>query len=105
LHKENPNLRRRTAVKEKENFKKMEKRLAGIFIILKKGTDVCRLNSLLSGFAPLIISRQGINMKNKTFSIISLVVEATNEEIGAFTGRLGKLEGVKVKTASIKPDF
>ncbi|HCP15926.1 TPA: CopG family transcriptional regulator, partial [candidate division WOR-3 bacterium] len=46
--------------------------------------------------------RMGIPNIGDNFCAISLIVEGTNEEIGAMTGKLGRLNGVKVSSTLIK---
>jgi len=76
----------------------MEKRLGIIAVIVEESTSVPRINSLFSEYAGLIDARLGLPMHGKGISLISLVVEGDTDEIGALTGKLGKLAGVKVKS-------
>ena len=39
----------------------------------------------------------GIPYKERGVSVISLIVDGTNDEIGAMTGRIGQLPDVSVK--------
>jgi aspartate ammonia-lyase len=41
-------------------------------------------------------------LQDGTLSIITLIVRATTDELGALTGRLGSLPGVSVKSALAK---
>jgi putative iron-only hydrogenase system regulator len=47
----------------------------------------------------MILGRMGVPYKDKKFSVISIVIEGTTDEVGALTGKLGNVEGVIVKTA------
>jgi putative iron-only hydrogenase system regulator len=76
----------------------MEKRLGIIAVIVEDQTSVPRINSLLSEYASLIDARLGLPMHGKGISLISLVVEGDTDAIGALSGKLGKLAGVKVKS-------
>ncbi len=60
------------------------------------------MNSIISDFSHLIIGRQGIPLHERKMSIISLVLEGTADEIGAFAGQTGRLKGINVKTAMLK---
>ncbi|MBN1519250.1 MAG: iron-only hydrogenase system regulator [Spirochaetales bacterium] len=76
----------------------MEKRL-GIVAILIEGSDsVPRVNSLLSEYSHLVDARLGLPMRDRGVSLISIVVEGDTDAIGALTGKLGKIPGVKVKS-------
>ena len=76
----------------------MEKRLGVVAILLTKTQRVHDLNVLLSDFADMILARQGLPLREKGVHVISLVVEGTTDRIGALTGKLGRLEGCKVKS-------
>lgn len=41
----------------------------------------------------------GIPYKEKGVSVISIIVDGTNDEIGALTGKLGNINGVRAKVA------
>jgi putative iron-only hydrogenase system regulator len=44
----------------------------------------------------------GLPYASKGLHIIALIVHASNDEIGALTGKLGALTGVEVKSALTK---
>ncbi len=60
--------------------------------------SVSEVNRILSEYSDFICARMGVPNKEKDLYIISLIVEATNEQIGALAGKLGNLEGVTVKS-------
>ncbi|MCB8995139.1 MAG: CopG family transcriptional regulator [Bacteroidales bacterium] len=76
----------------------MEKRIGSALIIVEDNSEVSLLNQLLSRHAQIIISRQGIPLRDKKISLISLVLEGNTDEIGALTGQLGRLKSVRVKS-------
>lgn len=80
----------------------MEKRLGALLIVIKSKDHVHQLNTILSEQSPVIIARQGIPIKEKSISIISLVVEGTSNEISTLSGKLGRLEGITVKSVLAK---
>lgn len=43
----------------------------------------------------------GVPYKKEGVSVISLIVDGTNNEIGALTGKLGNIEGVRTRVAVI----
>jgi putative iron-only hydrogenase system regulator len=75
-------------------------RLAVIGIVVQNREETARkLNEILSIFGSIIVGRMGIPYKDKDVSVISIIVDGTNDEIGALTGRLGNINGVKAKVA------
>ena len=76
----------------------MEKRLGVIAILLTTTEPIRRLNLLLSDFADMILARQGLPLREKGVHVISLVVEGSTDRIGALTGKLGRLDGCRVKS-------
>ena len=81
-----------------ERVKGLEKRIGVVGIVLDTPeVSAGEVNSILSDFAELIIGRMGIPYKERGVSVISLIVDGTNDEIGAMTGRIGQLPDVSVK--------
>ena len=81
----------------------MEKRLGfvGVIIHNRKKTAPA-VNNILTEFGELIIGRMGIPHVKRELSIIVLIVDASTDELGALTGKLGKISGVSVKSALSK---
>lgn len=75
----------------------MEKRLGMIAIVVSDKHSVPDVNDLISQYSEFIVGRQGIPMPQKSLSFISLIIEAPMNSLNAFTGKLGRLEGVEVK--------
>ena len=80
----------------------MEKRIGAALIVIEDKREVSRVNQILSTFAHIIVGRQGIPFRDRDISIISLVLEGTTDEIGALTGRIGRLSGIEIKSVLIK---
>ena len=79
-----------------------ENRIAVIGIIVNNRAEAAeKVNETLSAFAGIIVGRMGIPYKEKGLSVISIIVDGTNDEIGALSGKLGKLKDVKVKVALV----
>ncbi|GAB6137505.1 TM1266 family iron-only hydrogenase system putative regulator [Halanaerobaculum tunisiense] len=77
----------------------MEQRIAVIGIIINKRQEVAEeVNSILSDYGELIVGRMGLPYDNKGLNIISLIVDGTNDQLGALAGKLGNISGVEVKT-------
>lgn len=81
----------------------MEKRIGALLIVIKSKDHVFRLNEVLSEQSPIIIARQGVPLQGKSLSVISLVVEGTTDEISSLSGKIGKLDGITVKSVVSKP--
>jgi len=77
----------------------METRVAVISIIVEKNDSVDKLNSLLHEYGKYIIGRMGIPYREKGISIISIAIDAPQDEINTLSGRIGRLEGIATKTA------
>lgn len=75
----------------------MDTRIALIGIIVEDMKSTDRLNELLSEYGKYIVGRMGIPYREKNISIISVVIDATNDVISSITGKIGMLEGVSVK--------
>ncbi|MBP5709979.1 MAG: hypothetical protein J6W84_03275 [Bacteroidales bacterium] len=82
----------------------MEKRLGLIAIVISDRESVNRVNELISKFSDIFIARQGIPMHERGLSFISLVVDAEMNRINNFTGNMGRISGVEVKTIFTKSD-
>ena len=77
----------------------METRVAVISVIVGKDGDVEHLNALLHDYRNYIIGRMGIPYRERNVSIISVVLDAPQDEISTLAGRIGSLKDVNVKTA------
>jgi putative iron-only hydrogenase system regulator len=80
----------------------MEKRIGVIAILVTGKSSVDKINNILSSYSQIIIGRQGIPIQNRKIHIISIIVEGTTDEIGALSGKMGKLTGVEVKSVLTK---
>ncbi len=77
----------------------MEKRIAVIGIIVEDKQAVEKLNSLLHEYGDIIIGRMGLPYRERNLSIVSIAVDATQNMISELTGKIGKIDGISVKTA------
>ena len=60
------------------------------------------VNELLHTYSHCVKLRVGYPMRDKQVSVIFVVMEMTPDEIGAFSGKLGQLKSVKVKSIALK---
>ncbi len=77
----------------------METRVAVMGIIVEDSTAVEQLNALLHEYAEYIIGRMGLPYKKRNVSIVSIAIDAPQDVISALSGKIGKLQGISVKTA------
>lgn len=77
----------------------METRVALIGIIVEKESSAEELNNLLHCYGKYIVGRMGIPYRKKNINIISVAIDAPQDVISAITGRIGKIDGISVKTA------
>ena len=77
----------------------METRVAVMGIIVEESSAVESLNALLHQYADYIIGRMGIPYRKRGVSIVSIAIDAPQDVISALSGKIGKLQGVSVKTA------
>ena len=80
----------------------MEKRLGVVAIILEDKKYADRVNDILHEYNQIIIGRMGVPYKERSGAVISLIVDATSDEVSALTGKLGRIDGVTVKSALAK---
>lgn len=76
----------------------MESRVALIGIIVKNTGSVEQLNRLLHDYGGYIIGRMGIPYRERGINIISIALDAPQDEINALSGKIGRLDGVSAKT-------
>ena len=76
------------------------KRIGVIGIVIDQHQAVvAQVNTIISAYSGMIIGRMGIPRPEDNTGVIALIVEGTTDEVGAFTGKLGNLPGVTVKSA------
>ena len=78
----------------------MAKRLGVIGIVIENPhQNVEQVNGLLSEYSTIIIGRMGIPRPEESVGIIALIIEGSTDQVGALTGKLGRVPGVTVKSA------
>lgn len=77
-----------------------QRRVAVIGIVVENREEHSRkVNELLTQYGEMIVGRMGLPYKERGISVISIIVDGTNDEIGALSGKLGGISGVKAKVA------
>ena len=61
-----------------------------------------RLNEILHEYSDIIIGRLGMPYRERSLSIISLIIDGNTDQVGALTGKIGQLPKVTVKSAFAK---
>ena len=77
----------------------MDTRVAVISIIVEDQESPEDINRILHSYRQYIIGRMGIPYREKGINIISVAVDAPENEITALSGKIGRLAGVSTKTA------
>jgi putative iron-only hydrogenase system regulator len=80
----------------------MEKRIGVIGIVIDDLSQISAVNETLHQYGSIIVGRMGIPYKERGVNVISLIVDGTTDEIGALSGKLGKIEGLSIKSALSK---
>jgi len=79
------------------------KRLGFVGIIIEDREKCAgEVNTVLSEFSGLILARTGLPNIRENTSVITLVIEATTDDVGRLTGKLGSIPGVSVKSGLAK---
>lgn len=77
----------------------MKSRVAIMGIVVEDSEHVAKLNAILHEYARHIIGRMGIPYRERGVNIISVALDAPENEISALAGKVGNIDGVSVKTA------
>ncbi len=80
----------------------MDTRVALISIIVEQDDAIEELNTLLHEARQYIIGRMGIPYRARGINIISIAIDAPQDEISSLAGKLGNIHGISVKTAYSK---
>lgn len=77
----------------------METRVAVMGIIVENADAVEQLNATLHEYGQFIIGRMGIPYRERGINVISIAIDAPQDDISALAGKIGNIPGVSVKTA------
>lgn len=80
----------------------MEKRIGTILILVEDKNIIPKLNQVLSNHGNIILARQGLALSERNYSLISLILEGTTDQLGSLSGQLGRIRGVSIKSAVLK---
>jgi len=79
----------------------IERRIGVIGLVVEQRENASAINAILSEYGEVIVGRMGIPYRERGISVISLIVDGSTDEIGALTGKLGQIGGVRVKSALV----
>ena len=74
------------------------KRVALISIIVSDMSQTQKLNEYLHEASDYIIGRMGIPYRERKINIISVVIDAPQDDIATLSGKIGSLPNISVKT-------
>ncbi len=80
----------------------METKIAIIGIIINNLNASEEINRVLHDYSDYIVGRMGIPYREKDLSVMSIVLDASTDFIGALTGKLGMIPDVSVKSVCSK---
>ena len=80
----------------------METRVAVISIFIENPDSVQAMNELLHQYSSYVIGRMGIPYRAMGSNIISVAVDAPQDQISALSGKIGRRPGVSAKAAYSK---
>lgn len=80
----------------------MDTRIAIMGIIVEDRESAEGINRLLHQYADRVIGRMGMPYPPKGVSVISVILDAPQDEISTLSGKLGMLPGVSIKTTYSK---
>ena len=75
----------------------MDTRIALVGIIVEEKDAIPRLNEIIHNYEQYIVGWMGIPYREKGISIISIIIDATNDIINSLSGKLGMIKGINVK--------
>ena len=77
----------------------MKTRVAVMAIILESKENAEQLNAVLHDYREYILGRMGLPYAKHEINIISVALDAPQDIINSLAGKIGRIEGVNVKTA------
>lgn len=80
----------------------MDSRVTVVSIIIKDEEAAGAVNKLLHEFRRYIVGRMGIPYRERSVSIISVVLDAPGDAVSSLSGKLGMIAGVSAKTLTAK---
>ena len=79
-----------------------EERIGFVGIVIEDLAQAAKVNQVVGQYQDLVTGRIGVPDHERNLAVIGLLVRGDDVRIGAFTGRLGNIPGVQVKSAMTK---
>lgn len=83
----------------------MRTRVALMAIIVENIDGAEKLNSILHDYGDCILGRMGLPYRKRGINIISIAIDAPEDIINTLAGKIGRIEGVTVKTAYSNKEY
>ena len=80
----------------------MEERIGFIGIVIEDLSQAARVNQTISQFQEMVTGRIGVPDHERNMAVIGLLIRGDNISVGTFTGKLGNIPDVQVKSAMTK---
>ena len=80
----------------------MEERVGFVGVVIEDLSQAARVNQVVGQFQDMVTGRIGVPDHERGMAVIGLLVRGDSARVGAFTGRLGNIPGVPVKSALAK---
>ena len=77
----------------------MEERVGFVGVVIEDLSQAARVNQVVGQFQDMVTGRIGVPDHERGMAVIGLLVRGDSARVGAFTGRLGNIPGVQVKSA------
>ena len=62
------------------------------------------VNKILSDYADIIVGRMGVPDRDRGVSLMALILDGDTDTVGAMTGKLGSIAGVKSRVTLVTLD-
>lgn len=79
-----------------------EERIGFVGIVIEDLGQTARVNQVVSQFQEMVTGRIGVPDHQQGMAVIGLLIRGESARVGAFTGKLGNIPGVQVKSAMTK---
>lgn len=81
-----------------------DERIGFVGVVIEDLSQTARVNQVVGQFQELVTGRIGVPDHARSMAVIGLLVRGESARIGQFTGKLGNIPGVQVKSALTKSE-
>lgn len=83
----------------------VDKRIGVAAIVVQDRLNAApAVNRILSDYAAVIVGRMGVPYRDRGVSVMALILDGDTDTIGAMTGKLGSIAGVKSRVTLVTLD-